>query len=122
MTDEVRIERRSKPVFDGTINLGHILTAGSFIVASVLFAGGIQSTLSALEERVADLEVTEDAFDALQTRVTVAETTVANVNRTLDTILAEVRAAGTRLTNVQLTVTAITTRLDERIPPGNFAE
>lgn len=50
--------RQAKPVFDPTINYGHVLTAGSFLVAAIGAYYGIRAEMSSMDVRVAKIELT----------------------------------------------------------------
>ena len=49
---------RAKPVFDPTINYGHVLTALSFILAGVAAYYGMRAQLQGVDQRVAKIEST----------------------------------------------------------------
>ena len=49
---------KSKPVFDPTINYGHVLTAVSFILAGIGAYYGIRAELQNVDYRVAKIETT----------------------------------------------------------------
>jgi hypothetical protein len=50
--------RQTKPVFDPTINYGHVLTALSFLVAAIGAYYGIRAEMSGMDLRVAKIELT----------------------------------------------------------------
>ena len=50
--------RQGKPVFDPTINYGHVLTALSFIIAGSGAYYGIRAELGSMDLRVAKIELT----------------------------------------------------------------
>lgn len=50
--------RQGKPLFDPTINYGHVLTALSFIVAGTGAYYGIRAELGSMDLRVAKIELT----------------------------------------------------------------
>jgi hypothetical protein len=58
MTDDAHGSKQSKPLFDPTINYGHILTAVSFIVAGTAAFFGMKVELQNLDQRVAKIEAT----------------------------------------------------------------
>jgi hypothetical protein len=58
MTDDTHASKQSKPLFDPTINYGHILTAVSFIVAGTAAFFGMKVELQNLDQRVAKIETT----------------------------------------------------------------
>jgi hypothetical protein len=58
MSDESITNGRSKPRFDPTINYGHIVTAGSFIVAGLAAFFGMKAELDSVDQRVAKIETT----------------------------------------------------------------
>lgn len=58
MTDDTHEPKRPKPLFDPTINYGHILTAVSFIVAGTAAFFGMKVELQNLDQRVAKIEAT----------------------------------------------------------------
>ncbi|CUA90584.1 hypothetical protein Ga0061061_11410 [Chelatococcus sambhunathii] len=58
MTDDTHASKQSKPLFDPTINYGHILTAASFIVAGTAAFFGMKVELQNLDQRVAKIEST----------------------------------------------------------------
>lgn len=49
---------KAKPVFDPTINYGHLLTALSFILAGIAAYYGMKAELQGVDQRVAKIEVT----------------------------------------------------------------
>lgn len=49
---------KSKPVFDPTINYGHVLTALSFILAGIGAYYGMRAELQGVDHRVAKIETT----------------------------------------------------------------
>jgi len=49
---------KSKPVFDPTINYGHVLTVASFILAGAGAYYGMRAELQSVDQRVAKLENT----------------------------------------------------------------
>lgn len=50
--------KNGKPVFDPTINYGHVLTAVSFILAGVGAYYGMRAEMSSMDLRVAKIEIT----------------------------------------------------------------
>ena len=50
--------RQTKPIFDPTINYGHVLTAFSFLVAAIGAYYGIRAEMSGMDMRVAKIELT----------------------------------------------------------------
>ena len=50
--------QKSKPVFDPTINYGHVLTAVSFIIAGTGAYYGMRVQLDIVDQRVAKIEAT----------------------------------------------------------------
>ena len=50
--------RQGKPLFDPTINYGHVLTAVSFIIAGSGAYYGIRAELGSMDLRVAKIELT----------------------------------------------------------------
>ena len=50
--------KQGKPVFDPTINYGHVLTAVSFILAGLGAYYGMRAELSNMDLRVAKIELT----------------------------------------------------------------
>lgn len=58
MTDDAHEFKQTKPLFDPTINYGHILTAVSFIVAGTAAFFGMKVELQNLDQRVAKIEST----------------------------------------------------------------
>ena len=58
MRDEANGSRQSKPMFDPTINFGHILTAMSFIIAGAGAYYGMRAELQNVDQRVAKIEST----------------------------------------------------------------
>ena len=50
--------RQGKPVFDPTINYGHVLTAVSFIIAGIGAYYGMRAELGSMDLRVAKIELT----------------------------------------------------------------
>lgn len=58
MSDEVGVSRQPKPVFDPTINFGHILTVISFIFAGAAAYYGMTAQLNNVDQRVAKIENT----------------------------------------------------------------
>ena len=50
--------QKSKPVFDPTINYGHVLTVGAFILAGAGAYYGIRAELQSVDQRVAKIENT----------------------------------------------------------------
>ena len=50
--------KQSKPLFDPTINYGHVLTALSFIIAGSGAYYGIRAELGSMDLRVAKIELT----------------------------------------------------------------
>jgi len=55
--DSIR-SKQTKPVFDPTINYGHILTAVGFIVAGSGAYYGMRAELLSVDQRVAKIEAT----------------------------------------------------------------
>jgi hypothetical protein len=49
---------RSKPVFDPTINYGHVLTVTSFILAGAGAYYGMRAEIESVDNRVAKIEIT----------------------------------------------------------------
>jgi hypothetical protein len=47
-----------RPVFDPTINYGHVLTAASFVLAAVGAYYGMRAEMSSMDLRVAKIEIT----------------------------------------------------------------
>lgn len=105
------MQERSKPRFDGTINLGHVLQVVVLAGSVALFAGNIQAALKTHDQRITTLEQSTLAVQTLGTRVTVLENTMGQVTATLDRIYAEQQATNGRLTSVQVTVAEIAARL-----------
>lgn len=58
MSDNGKEFKPSKPLFDRTINYGHILTAISFIVAGTVAFFGMKVELQNVGQRVAKIEST----------------------------------------------------------------
>lgn len=58
MSDEANARSSSKPLFDPTINYGHILTAISFIVAGAGAYYGMRAELHNVDQRVLKIEAT----------------------------------------------------------------
>jgi hypothetical protein len=58
MRDDANDQKTSKPLFDRTINYGHILTAVSFIVAGTAAFFGMKAELNNVDQRVAKIEST----------------------------------------------------------------
>jgi hypothetical protein len=58
MSDDVSERKKPKPLFDPTINYGHILTAISFIVAGTAAFFGMRAELQSVDQRVAKIEAT----------------------------------------------------------------
>ncbi len=58
MTDDTHGSKQSRPLFDPTINYGHILTAASFIVTGTAAFFGMKVELQNLDQRVAKIEST----------------------------------------------------------------
>jgi hypothetical protein len=58
MSDDLIRAKQSKPLFDPTINYGHILTAVSFIVAGTGAYYGMRAELLSVDQRVAKIEAT----------------------------------------------------------------
>jgi hypothetical protein len=58
MSDEAKEFKHSKPLFDPTINYGHILTAISFIIAGTAAFYGMKVELWTVDQRVAKIEST----------------------------------------------------------------
>jgi hypothetical protein len=58
MSDEAANSPRSKPLFDPTINYGHVLTAISFIIAGAAGFFGVKAELWNVDQRVAKIEAT----------------------------------------------------------------
>jgi hypothetical protein len=54
--DNENVSKRSKPLFDPTINYGHILTAVSFIVAGTAAYYGMRAELLHVDQRVTKIE------------------------------------------------------------------
>ena len=50
--------RQTKPVFDPTINYGHLLTALSLLIAAIGAYYGIRAEMSGMDLRVAKIELT----------------------------------------------------------------
>lgn len=50
--------KQGKPIFDPTINYGHVLTAVSFILAGMGAYYGMRTELSGMDLRVAKIELT----------------------------------------------------------------
>jgi hypothetical protein len=50
--------KQGKPIFDPTINYGHVLTAVSFILAGLAAYYGMRTELSNMDLRVAKIELT----------------------------------------------------------------
>jgi hypothetical protein len=50
--------RQGKPVFDPTVNYGHVLTAVSFILAGIGAYYGMRAEMSSMDLRVAKIEIT----------------------------------------------------------------
>lgn len=50
--------KHGKPLFDPTINYGHLLTALSFIIAGTSAYYGIRAELGSMDLRVAKIELT----------------------------------------------------------------
>jgi hypothetical protein len=50
--------KNGKPVFDPTINYGHVLTAVSFVLAAVGAYYGMRAEMSSMDLRVAKIEIT----------------------------------------------------------------
>jgi hypothetical protein len=58
MSDNGTNGRQSKPLFDPTINYGHVITALGFIVAGTSAYYGIRAELGSMDQRVAKIELT----------------------------------------------------------------
>lgn len=58
MSDEAHAFKQPRPLFDPTINYGHILTAVSFIVAGTAAFFGMKAELQSVDQRVAKIEAT----------------------------------------------------------------
>jgi hypothetical protein len=58
MGDDTNNMVRPKPLFDPTINYGHILTAVSFIIAGTAAFFGMKVELYNVDQRVAKIEAT----------------------------------------------------------------
>ncbi len=58
MSDDANSPKQPKPLFDPTINYGHILTAVSFIVAGTAAFFGMKVEMQNLDQRVAKIEAT----------------------------------------------------------------
>jgi hypothetical protein len=58
MNDEANARGSSRPLFDPTINYGHILTAISFIIAGAGAYYGMRAELHNVDERVLKIEAT----------------------------------------------------------------
>jgi len=56
MSDDTSPQRQPEPLFDPTINYGHILTALSFIVAATGAFFGVNAELQNVDKRVANIE------------------------------------------------------------------
>lgn len=50
------MNERVRPRLDGTINLGHVLTAATFVVAAASAFYGVKSTTVVLDQRVTSIE------------------------------------------------------------------
>jgi len=58
MSDEPNASPNSKPVFDPTINYGHVLTVVSFMLAGAAAYYGMRAELQSVDLRVAKIENT----------------------------------------------------------------
>ena len=58
MSDDAHRFKEPKPLFDRTINYGHILTAISFIIAGTAAFFGMRAELQNVDQRVAKIEAT----------------------------------------------------------------
>jgi len=58
MSDDASERKKQKPLFDPTINYGHILTAISFIIAGTAAFFGMRAELQSVDQRVAKIEAT----------------------------------------------------------------
>ncbi len=58
MSADGNTTHRSKPVFDPTINYGHVLTVTSFILAGAGAYYGMRAELQGVDQRVAKIENT----------------------------------------------------------------
>lgn len=58
MGNDMNADRAPKPLFDRTINYGHILTAISFIIAGMGAYYGMRAELQNVDQRVAKIEST----------------------------------------------------------------
>jgi hypothetical protein len=58
MSNDGNTPKQSKPLFDPTINYGHILTALSFIVAGTAAYYGMKVELQNVDQRVVKIENT----------------------------------------------------------------
>lgn len=97
--------------FDRSFNLGHILTIVALLGGGFTAWSGVQSNLKSLDSRVASLELAAAAYTNLTTRVTILETTMGNVEATLTRIYTEAQETNARLTQVQIDLTGVASRL-----------
>ncbi len=58
MSDDLNAPKAAKPLFDPTINYGHVLTAVSFIIAGTGAYYGMRAQLHNVDQRVAKIEAT----------------------------------------------------------------
>lgn len=58
MRDDTRDPKRSRPLFDPTINYGHLLTVISFIAAGAAAFLGMKAELQNVDHRIAKIENT----------------------------------------------------------------
>jgi len=58
MSSEPSPPPKSKPLFDPTINYGHVLTVASFIMAGAGAYYGMRAELQSVDQRVAKIEAT----------------------------------------------------------------
>ena len=50
--------RQTRPVFDPTINYGHVLTALSFVLAAIGAYYGMRAEMTGMDLRIAKIEIT----------------------------------------------------------------
>ncbi|GIK83136.1 MAG: hypothetical protein AB7O43_23255 [Hyphomicrobiaceae bacterium] len=86
MTDDAHGFKQSKPLFDPTINYGHILTAVSFIVAGTAAFFGMKVELQNLDQRVAKIESTLQQLASVMVQTARQDERLNSIERRVDRI------------------------------------
>lgn len=72
--------------FDGTINLGHVLTTITMIIGIAIFLSKTETRIALAENRINAIEKTNEGIPDLKTDVAVIKSSLVDIKTTVDDI------------------------------------